>query len=87
MTGYVTAARSEDGRLIVVYLPTGDVIRLDAAALPAGAKATWQNPRDGSRSPATLAVSGAVASCPAPDAHDWVLIVDARPRERPRLAD
>ncbi|MER3406619.1 MAG: hypothetical protein C4289_16845, partial [Chloroflexota bacterium] len=73
---FVTAARSEDGRLAVVYLPAGDMLRLDLAPLEFPLQATWLCPRDGSLR-AGPAVSGQEATLVAPDEQDWLLVLTA----------
>jgi hypothetical protein len=52
---YVTAARTPDGRLAVVYLPTRRTITVDRAAMAAGTRAAWVDP-----------ASGPAARCPCP---------------------
>lgn len=50
---YVTAARSEDGKLAVVYVPSARSITIDRSALAADAKAVWVDP--GQRNPSQCA--------------------------------
>lgn len=71
---YVTAARSPDGRLAVLYLPAGGPITLDTTHLAPNLRATWHNPRDGSHHPVGPLPSHN-PSLTAPDEHDWLLII------------
>ena len=48
---YVTAARTPDGRLAVVYLPTGRTISVNGSAMAAGTRAAWIDPTSGRRRP------------------------------------
>jgi hypothetical protein len=72
----VPAARSADGRLAVFYLPVGSRPVLDLAPLAPDLRATWINPRDGTRAPdASAERGGASVVHPAPPGDgDWLLI-------------
>ena len=61
---YVTAARSPDGTLAVVYVPTARTITLDPTVLASGATADWVDPVDGTRQAVPLAGS---FDCPGPE--------------------
>jgi hypothetical protein len=68
---YVTAARSPDGRLAVIYLPTQHTISVRRSAMAAGTRATWIDPRR----PAPMA---AIFTTPGPNAggdNDWLLVL------------
>ena len=71
---FVTAARSEDGKLAVFYLPAGNTIQLDLSNLADGLRATWVNPRDGTRA-TPVALSKPEVTLTAPDAYDWLLVI------------
>jgi hypothetical protein len=74
---YVTAARSEDGRTAILYLAAGGEVRLDTSQLAHGLTAIWVDPRDGTRTSGGPVARGQVA-IRAPDAEDWVLVLEAR---------
>ncbi len=76
---YATAARSVDGSLIVIYVPSSRTFTVDTTRLAGAANATWHDPTTG-----TSAFAGAVNNTgtqvftPPPDVHadgttDWVL--------------
>ncbi|AUM19228.1 DUF4038 domain-containing protein [Rhodococcus ruber] len=76
---YVTAARTPDRSLAVVYVPTRRTIRLDPSLVPSGATAVWIDPADagGPTQPADLKPDGTV---PTPGANrdgneDWLLAI------------
>lgn len=74
---FVTAARSPDGTLAVVYLPTAQIITLDPTVLAPGARAVWVDPVDGTRRAVPLA---GPLSTPGPNADgddDWLLLITA----------
>jgi hypothetical protein len=74
---YVTAARTPDGREAICYLAAGGQLQLDLTQLADGAlRATWLDPRDGSRREAGP-LTRASATLAAPDTQDWVLILHA----------
>jgi len=75
---YATAARTTDGRLAVVYLPTSRPITVDMSQLHPGAIAFWYDPTDGSYRLASPPVGrGQVTFTPPGPNHggddDWVL--------------
>jgi len=72
---YVTAARTPDGRLAVVYLPARRTIAVDPSAMAAGTRATWVDPTSGARRPVPM--SGRFTP-PGPNAagdNDWLLVL------------
>ena len=73
----VAAARGDEGRLGLVYVPRGSALRLAVPVVRAAPTATWVDPRSGGRRPATIGGDGAV---PAPDGEDWVLLLENLPR-------
>ena len=81
---YVTASKSLEGDLVVVYIPADREIQLKLAGLPDDLSAIWFNPRTGVRQSATL--NGGHFTTPASE--DWLLLLGhavslpARQRER-----
>ncbi|MDQ3699860.1 MAG: DUF4038 domain-containing protein [Chloroflexota bacterium] len=71
---FVPAARSEDGRLAVLYLPRGGAVTLDTSSLAPGRQATWINPRDGTRVAGPALGAGSIR-LDAPDGDDWLLVL------------
>jgi hypothetical protein len=72
---YVTAARTPDRRLGVVYLPARRTISVDPAAMAAGTRAVWVDPASGARRPVPMA---ATFTPPGPNAagdNDWLLLL------------
>lgn len=58
--------------LTVAYLPCGGQVELAAEAVPAGARAQWHDPRDGS----TQEIAAPFGTrLHAPDGRDWLLVV------------
>jgi hypothetical protein len=76
-TRFVAAARTEDGRLAVLYLPTGGSVRLNAQSLVRPTPAHWFNPRTGEWADGGTVVE-ATHTLTAPDNSDWVLCIAAR---------
>ncbi len=70
---HIGAATSADGKLAVVYQPTGGMLALDVGKLTGGLTATWFNPRDGNRMSAKFEATGKFES---PDSQDWVLLLE-----------
>jgi hypothetical protein len=75
---YATAARTADGRLAVIYLPTKRTITVDMSQLRAGSVAFWYDPTDGRYQLADPPVSGGKVSFTPPGPNhggddDWVL--------------
>jgi hypothetical protein len=76
---YATAARTPDGRLAVVYLPTERTITVDLSAMASGTRAAWVDPASGARRPVPTA---ATFTPPGPNAAgdgDWLLLLTAPP--------
>jgi hypothetical protein len=72
----IAAARSDDGRLALLYVPAEESVslRLDGLALPMGA--SWYNPRTGERQPAESPPSQGTWTVPTPGTGDWVLLLE-----------
>lgn len=68
---FVAAARSVEGDLVVVYIPTDREIQLNLSSLPDALSAIWFNPRTGTRQSAVM--NSGHFTTPAPG--DWVLLL------------
>lgn len=68
----VTALRSDNGELAVLYFGRGGQATLDPSRLAETIKAEWYNPRDGSRRSAESITPNTYR---APDEEDWVLLL------------
>ena len=68
----VTALRSSNGELAVLYFARGGQATLNPSRLAVSIQAEWYNPRDGSRRAAELITPNAYR---APDEEDWVLLL------------
>jgi hypothetical protein len=83
-SGTGRATRAESGAWAMVYLPQGGSVRVDSSALAGPiTQVTWFNPRTG-ESQADEIAGGATYT--APDAQDWVLILDAAGQGAPQGA-
>jgi hypothetical protein len=80
---YATAARTPDGKLAIVYLPTPRTFTIDRARLAAGAVAQWYDPTDGTYTAASpVSRNGSVYTFSPPDKNsagdgDWLLVLTA----------
>jgi hypothetical protein len=72
---YVTAARTPDGRLAVVYLPTRRTISVDPSVMAAGTRAAWVDPTSGARRPVPLSASLTPPGRNAAGDDDWLLVL------------
>ena len=70
--GHVSAARSAQGDLAMIYLPAGGTIRLQNGILRERLHAEWLNPRTGQR---TAIAGPSTTHFLAPDQQDWVLLL------------
>jgi hypothetical protein len=74
---FIAAAKSEQGDLLVVYLPEGGEVTLKTDSLKKGMTARWYHPRTGAwldagkveKSPQTFKTA---------DRNDWVLLIEAK---------
>lgn len=78
---YVTAARTPDGSLAVVYVPTQRTIRLEPTLIPPGATVSWIDPANAGARPMPAAIDqdGDVTT-PGANADgddDWLLVIRA----------
>ena len=72
---YVTAARTPDGHLAVVYLPTGRTISVNRSAMAAGTRAAWIDPTSGRRRPVPMSPTFTTPGRNAAGGHDWLLLL------------
>jgi hypothetical protein len=72
---YVTAARTPDGRLAVVYLPTRRTISVDPSAMAARTRAAWVDPASGARRPVPLTARLTPPGRNAAGDGDWLLVL------------
>ena len=72
---YVTAARTPDGRLAVIYLPTQRTISVNTSAMAAGTRAAWIDPTSGRRDPVPMSATFTTPGTNAEGRHDWLLIL------------
>ena len=68
---HISASRSENGDLAVVYCPVGNEIVIRPGLLKKGLRAEWFNPRSGER---LNAPSQAPNRYRTPDENDWILL-------------
>ena len=73
--GYVTAAKTPDGRLAVIYLPTKRTISVNRATLPTGTRATWIDPTTGTRQPVPMSNTFTTPGINAGGDADWLLLL------------
>jgi hypothetical protein len=69
---YVSGSRSENGDLVVMYLPIGGKLRFKEGSLREGLQGEWFDPRTGQRMPSHSVEQGVFE---APDQQDWVLLL------------
>jgi hypothetical protein len=72
----VVASRGDDGRLGIIYVPSGSRLRLNVQVTEELLHGSWLDPRTGSRTPAERVPDGVV---PLPDGEDWVLLLEGLP--------
>jgi hypothetical protein len=72
---YVTAARTPDGRLAVIYLPNQRTISVNASAMAAGTQAAWIDPTSGRRDPVPMSSTFTTPGANAEGDHDWLLVL------------
>jgi hypothetical protein len=72
---YVTAARTPDGRLAVIYVPTRRTISVNRALLRGGARAVWIDPASGERQSVPMAATFTTPGANAGSDNDWLLVL------------
>ncbi len=72
---FITAARTDDGSLALIYIPTATTVYLNTLSLQPDLPVTWFHPRTGQSIAQTSAIkrSGQL-KVDTPDRSDWVLI-------------
>lgn len=76
---YVTAARSTDGKIAVIYLPAGNALTVDLSKLAAKKlQAGWFNPRTGKNTSIGTYTNRQAVQFQSPDGQDWVLWFTAK---------
>lgn len=72
---YVTAAKTPDGRLAVIYLPTQRTISVNRAALTAGSRAAWIDPTSGTSQRVPMSNTFTTPGTNAGGDTDWLLLL------------
>jgi hypothetical protein len=72
---YVTAARTPDGRLDVIYLPTRHTISVNRSAMAPGTRAEWIDPTSDSRHPVPVSATFTTPGRNAAGGDDWLLVL------------
>jgi hypothetical protein len=72
---YVTAARTPDRRLAVIYLPTQRTISVNPSAMAPGTRAAWIDPASGSTRPASMSATFTTPGRNADGRTDWLLVL------------
>lgn len=72
---YVSASKTPDGNLAVIYIPSAVTITVNGALMTAGYTATWVDPASGATSAATIAATYSHAAANSAGDHDWVLVL------------
>jgi hypothetical protein len=77
---FCSAARTQDGRLAMAYLPSSRQVSVDVSQMSGPVvEATWFDPITGVRTPAGLWRSSEQAVLTPPAAQDWALILESAP--------
>jgi hypothetical protein len=74
---YVTAARSPDGRLAVIYVPTQRTISVNPSAMATGARAAWIDPASGTSHPVPMSENFTTPGTNAGGSNDWLLVLSS----------
>lgn len=72
---YVTAARTPDGKLATIYVPTSRTITVDLSTLPDRTRATWLDPASGATKPVPMAANFTTPGANADGDQDWLLVL------------
>ncbi len=73
-SSYISVAASQDGSLLLAYLPDGGSIRLDVTSLSSSVRAYWWEPQSGKQVAAEAIISGEFSAC-SPFQKDALLII------------
>ena len=71
----MTVARTPDGRLAVIYLPTQRTISVNPSAMAAGTQAAWVDPTTGGRRPVPMSATFTTPGTNAEGDNDWLLVL------------
>jgi chitodextrinase len=75
--GYAAAARTSDGRTVMVYVPTPRALTIDMTKVSgASAIAWWFNPDTGAATEAGTYPTTGTRSFTPPTSTDWILVID-----------
>lgn len=77
---HISASRSEEKDLIVIYAPDNQVVEIKLEALtqmPRSPNITWFNPRTGKTTPAVAVIGDKTCQIPIPEKGDWLLLIKA----------
>ena len=77
---YNAVARSDEGDLLVVYVPQDRSVEILRKALPPVPQVTWFDPRTGEKHPAVAVVTEQSAQFPTPGDGDWLLLAISEKR-------
>ncbi|HEY3259769.1 MAG TPA: putative collagen-binding domain-containing protein [Pseudonocardiaceae bacterium] len=72
---YVTAAKTPDGRLAVIYVPTQRTISVNSSAMAAGTRAAWVDPTSGTSRPVPMSSTFTTPGANAEGDNDWLLVL------------
>jgi hypothetical protein len=72
---HVTAARTPDGHIAVVYVPTQRTVTVDLQAIPRGSRAAWIDPVSGARTATPVTSSLTTPGENAGGDSDWLLLL------------
>lgn len=76
---YVTASKTADGALAVIYIPSNVTITVNNALMTSGFGAKWVDPASGATSAATIASTYNNPAVNSAGDHDWVLLLAVPP--------
>ena len=74
---YVSASKTADGKLAVIYIPSAVTITVAGSVMNGGSigSATWVDPASGAQTAATIAGTFSHAAANSAGDHDWVLVL------------
>jgi hypothetical protein len=76
---YVTASKTADNTLAVIYIPSNVTITVNGGAMATGYQAKWIDPANGTTSAATIASTYNNPAANSAGDHDWVLLLAIPP--------
>jgi len=74
---FISACRSPDGDLAIIYVPEDRSVELCLDGLPRTLQATWVNPRTGERTPVGPITGIRVQRLQTPDEGDWMFLLES----------